>query len=49
MGMVERKIRNRAEAVLEKRIDRLVERVFKREADPYSAAEEILAANGQFA
>ncbi len=49
MGMVERKIRHRAEAVLEKKIDRLVERVFKREADPYSAAEEILAANGQFA
>jgi len=47
LGMVERKIRRRAETLLQKEIDRLVERVFKREADPYSATEELLAADGR--
>ncbi len=47
LGMVERKIRIRAEAVLKSDLDTLVEKVWKREVDPYSAAEELLAADGQ--
>lgn len=45
-GMVERKIRTRAEALLQKEIDALLEKVWKREVDPYSAVEELLAADG---
>ncbi len=47
LGMVERKIRTRAEAVLQSELDTLVERVWKREVDPYSAIVELLAADGQ--
>lgn len=47
LGMVERKIRVRAEGALGRKLDGLVERVWKREADPYSAAEELLAADGK--
>ncbi|MCI0406060.1 MAG: methylmalonyl Co-A mutase-associated GTPase MeaB [candidate division Zixibacteria bacterium] len=47
LGMVERKIRTRAEAVLKSELDTLVEKVWKREVDPYSAVEELLAADGQ--
>ncbi|HXF48615.1 MAG TPA: methylmalonyl Co-A mutase-associated GTPase MeaB [Verrucomicrobiae bacterium] len=47
LGMVERKIRTRAEAVLKIELDTLVEKVWKREVDPYSAVEELLAADGQ--
>lgn len=47
LGMVERKIRIRAEAVLKNELEVLVERVWKREVDPYSALEELLATDGQ--
>ncbi|MCI0330930.1 MAG: methylmalonyl Co-A mutase-associated GTPase MeaB [candidate division Zixibacteria bacterium] len=47
LGMVERKIRNRAEAALKVELETLVEKVWKREVDPYSAVEELLAADGQ--
>jgi len=47
VGMVERKIRTRAEAVLQNEMDTLVEKVWKREIDPYSAIEELLAADGR--
>jgi LAO/AO transport system kinase len=47
LGMVERKIRTRAEAVLKSELEGLVERVWKREVDPYSAVEELLAADSQ--
>ncbi len=47
LGMVERKIRTRAEAVLKSELGTLVEKIWKREVDPYSAAEELLAADGR--
>ena len=46
LGMVERKIRTRAEAMLQKEIEALVEKIWKQKVDPYSAVEELLAANG---
>lgn len=47
LGMVERKIRTRAEVVLQSELDTLVEKVWRREVDPYTAVEELLAADGQ--
>lgn len=47
VGMVERKIRTQAEGLLKRDFDTLVEKVWKREVDPYSAVEDLLAANGQ--
>ena len=47
LGMVERKIRTRAETLLQNEMDTLVEKVWKREVDPYSAIEELLAADGR--
>ena len=41
LGMVERKIRTRAEAALKSELDNLIEKVWKREVDPYSAVEEL--------
>ncbi|HEU4435847.1 MAG TPA: methylmalonyl Co-A mutase-associated GTPase MeaB [candidate division Zixibacteria bacterium] len=47
LGMVERKIRTRAEAILQSELNTLIEKVWKREVDPYTAVEELLAADGQ--
>lgn len=47
LGMVERKIRTRAETILQSELNTLVEKVWKREIDPYTAVEELLAADGQ--
>jgi len=47
LGMIERKIRTKAEAILQNELTTLVEKIWKREVDPYTAVEELLAADGQ--